>query len=232
MQSVFYSMPARFFSEAKDLIDRWDEIGPKPGKGRLSTLQGRALDLAMLAVKTTITTRFPLRLHSVIKLTAFGAKPHIIQPDKPGNPVRINVPGYIVKNGHLFAGVPLLPSRTLDPEVVITWYLKHVHHLVIEHKVRGDNKSKHRLFGGITREPMARKYRRYTAEAGLTLDAHMVRHLAGSILYARGIPVAVIAELLGISEDTVRANYIHINRSRLRQKAIDEVAMIYRELEL
>lgn len=231
-QSIFYGMPGRFFSEAKDLIDRWDEIGPAPGKGRLSKLQGRALDLSMLAVKTMITTRFPLRLDSVIKLSAFGTRPDIIQPEDPGAPIRVDVPGYIVKNHHLFSGVPLLASRSLDPKIVMKWYLDNVHHLVLEHKVRGANKSKHLLFGGITREPMAHKYQRYSKEAGLALDAHMVRHLAGSILYARGIPVEVIAEILGVTVQTVREKYIHIDRSRLRQKAIDEVATIYRELEI
>ncbi|AQS48572.1 hypothetical protein BMG03_12795 [Thioclava nitratireducens] len=232
LQRIFYGMPERFFSEAVDLIDRWDKIGPAAGKGRLSALQGRGLDLAILAVKTMITTRFPLRLDSVIQLTAFGKTPHLIQSGDPRNPIRVDIPGYIVKNGKLFSGVPLLPSRTLDPSAVLKWYLEKVHHLVLEHKVRGANRSRHLLFAGLTREPMARKYKRYTAEAGLGLDAHMVRHLAGSILYARGIPVEVIAELLGISEQTVIKNYIYINRSRLRQKAIDEVATIYRELEL
>jgi site-specific recombinase XerD len=78
---------------------------------------------------------------------------------------------------------------------------------------------------------MARKFQRLTAEAGLKLDAHMVRHLAGSVLYARGIRVAVIAELLGINESTVRRNYLHIDRTALLQEAIDEVAKLYRGLQ-
>lgn len=232
MQRVFYGMPERFFLEARDLISRWDEIGTLQGKGRISKLQGRALDLSMLAVETMITTRFPLRLETVVKIVAFGKDPHIIFPKSREKPVRVNIPGYIVKNGHLFAGVPLLASRSIDPREVLNWYLENVHHLVIEHKVRGKNKAQHLLFGGITKGPMALKYRRYSAEAGLALDSHMVRHLAGSILYARGTPVEVIAELLGISEETVLRNYVQINRSRIRQQAIDEISMIYKELDL
>jgi hypothetical protein len=225
-------MPSRFYKEAKDLIARWKQIGPDPGVGRISKAQGRALDLAMIAVYLTITTRFPLRLHSVLDLTTAGPKANIIMPAKNSrSPVKIHVPGYIVKNERLFDGVPLLPSRSLDPAEVLRWYLDKVQPLVLEHKVRGNNKAPRLLFSGATREPMARKFQRLTAEAGLKLDAHMVRHLAGSVLYARGIRVAVIAELLGINESTVRRNYLHIDRTALLQEAIDEVAKLYRGLQ-
>jgi site-specific recombinase XerD len=147
------------------------------------------------------------------------------------DPVKIHVPGYIVKNKRLFDGVPLLPSTSFDPAEVLRWYIDKVHPLVVELKVRGKNKTPSLLFCGATREPVANKFKRLTAEAGLKLDAHMVRHLAGSILYARGIRVPVIAELLGIKESTVRENYLHIDRTALLQEAIDEVAKLYWELE-
>lgn len=232
LQKIYYDMPSRFYNEAKDLIAHWDQIGPKRGVGRLSKAQGRALDLAMIAVHLTITTRFPLRLKTVLSLTVAGRKPNIIMPRKnSSDPVKVHVPGYIVKNKRLFDGVPLLPSASFDPAELFRWYIDKVRPLVIEHKVRGKNKAPNLLFCGATRDPVANKFKRLTAEAGLKLDAHMVRHLAGSILYARGIRVPVIAELLGITENTVRENYLHIDRTALLQKAIDEIAKIYRELE-
>lgn len=233
LQAVFYGMPARFFSEARVLIERWNEIGPVAGRGRLSKLQGRALDLSMLAVDLAITTRFPLRLASRIQLTSSGVNPHIILPEPLSkNPVRVHVPGYIVKNEKFFSGVPLLPSKTVDPEEIISWYLRDVQHLVVELRVRSENRNPSLLLGGVTRAPMARKFQRYTAEAGLRLDAHMVRHLAGSVLYSRGVPTHIIAELLGISEQTVIQNYIYIKRAKLMQQAADEIATIYKELGL
>ena len=232
LQKVYYNMPSRFYSEAKELIARWDQIGPEKGAGRLSKAQGRALDLAMIAVHLTITTRFPLRLNTVLSLTVAGLKPNIIMPRKnSSDPIKIHVPGYIVKNDRLFDGVPLLPSTSFDPVDLFRWYIDKVHPLITELKVRGNNKNSNLFFCGATREPVANKFKRLTAEAGLKLDAHMVRHLAGSILYARGIRVSVIAELLGISENTVRENYLQIDRTALLQEAIDEVAKLYRELE-
>ncbi|MBQ4823890.1 site-specific integrase [Leisingera sp. HS039] len=233
LQAIFYGMPGRFFSEARELVQRWDEIGPVAGKGRLSKLQGRALDLSMLAVDLAITTRFPLRLATRIKLRSSGPAPHIVLPEPSSkNPLRVHVPGHIVKNDRLFSGVPLLKSKTVDPAEIISWYLREAHHRVVEHKVRGENRNPNLLFGGISREPMARKFQRYTAEAGLRLDAHMVRHLAGSVLYARGVKTDFIAELLGISEHTVLNNYVDIERAKLMQQAADEIATIYRELGL
>jgi len=232
LQKIYYGMPSLFYQDARELIARWDQIGPKRGAGRISKTQGRALDLAMVAVHLMIATRFPLRKDTCLKLTAKGIKPNVIM-SRAGSidPVKVHVPGYIVKNEHLFSGVPLIPSKSLDPAEVLRWYLEKAHPLILEHKVRGKNKAPNLLFCGATSNAFSRKFQRLTAEAGLKLDAHMVRHLAGSILYARGIRVEVIAELLGIKEDTVRENYLHIDRTALLQEAIDEVAKLYKELQ-
>lgn len=161
-----------------------------------------------------------------------GQKPNIIMPHKnSSNPVKIHVPRYIVKNKRLFRGVPLLPSASFDPADVFRWYIDKVRPLVTELKVRGKTKSPNLLFCGATCNPVARNFQRLTAEAGLKLDAHMVRHLAGSILYARGIRIEVIAELLGITVATVRENYLHIDRTALLQEAIDEITKLYREIQ-
>lgn len=72
LQKTYYGMPSKFYNEARELIARWDEIGPKRGAGRLSKAQGRALDLAMMAIHLTITTRFPLRLNTILQVTARG----------------------------------------------------------------------------------------------------------------------------------------------------------------
>lgn len=106
LQKIYYGMPSLFYKEARELISRWDEIGPERGVGRLSKTQGRALDLAVIAVHLMIATRFPLRLDTFLKLTAKGRKPDIIMPRAGSNaPVKIHVPGYILKNKRLFDGV-------------------------------------------------------------------------------------------------------------------------------
>lgn len=147
------------------------------------------------------------------------------------DPVKIHIPGHIVKNERLFDGVPLLPSTSLDPAEVLQWYLDKVHPLVLDLKVRKERRAPQLLFCGASLNATAKKFTRLTAEAGLKMDAHMVRHFAGSILYARDIRVDVIAELLGIEEATVLENYLHIDRGALLQAAVDEIAKIYREIE-
>lgn len=109
LESTYYETPSRLYEESRDLIARWDQIGPKKGTGQLSKAQGRAPDLTMVAVHLTITTHFPLRLHTILGLTVAGRKPNIIIMPRieSGDPVKIHVPGYFLKNKRPFDGVPL-----------------------------------------------------------------------------------------------------------------------------
>lgn len=233
LQRRFFGMPKRFFDEARHLIERWEQIGPEPNTGRVSKLQNRALDLAIMSVYTTITTRFPLRRDSLMQLQVSGKNAHVILPERSQKAcAKIILTGDIVKNDVSLPPVELKPARTHDPLAVLRWYLDHAQQLVIKYKVRNPARSEILLFGGMTGEPVAKKFKRYTAEAGLLLDPHMVRHLAGSILYARGVDISHIACLLGISEATVLKNYVFLNKANQMQTTTNEIAEIFRGLNL
>ncbi|WP_319412688.1 hypothetical protein [uncultured Cohaesibacter sp.] len=229
LQQAFYGMPQRFYLEAKGLIDRWDDLE----QGNNKKAQGRALDLALAAVHLAITTRFPVRQSTVRKLRISGKNPHVIFPENGAKDVRIFPDGEIIKNSYQFPdGIPLFSSKAFSPTKLLQWYIEKVHPLVLEHRVSAPNRKPELLLCGIDRNALQKKIKRHTTEAGLMLDGHMVRHLAGSILYARGVSLDDIAELLGITVATLEKNYLYINRQKKIQRTIDEVALVYKELGL
>jgi hypothetical protein len=233
-QRVYYGMADKLFREAENLISRWDEIGRDKGKSNgISKAQGRALDLATIAVYLAITTRLPLRMGTLLRLRIAGAEPHVIFPQKGSKSAKIHPTSDIIKNCHLFPdGIPMDASRLLNPTQLLRWYLDKVHPLILKHKVCSHNRQPGLLFAGMSRIPLSRKFQKLTTEAGFRLDAHMVRHLAGSILFARGVSVDTIAELLGILPSTVEENYLYVDRQRMVQDAVNGIGKIYEDLGL
>jgi len=231
-QRQFFSMPRVFFDEAKSLIDRFDTLKTSDQPG-LSRTQHRALDLAIMAAHTTIVTRYPLRLSTTHRLLSDGIHPHVILPENQFGPdtVTLLVPGNIVKNGYFSQGVPLSNTKTVHPQKIITWYLKKAHPLILKHK---PTHKKHRqpnaLFCGLHVETLRRIWRNYVEEIGLHMTPHMCRHLVASHLYANGVPLCQIAELLGDKEETVRNAYIFVDRVRMIRDVMDAQAAIYRRL--
>ena len=233
LQQAFYGMPQRFFAESMRLIDRWDELADEGSKSNISPAQGRALDLALTGVDFTITTRFPLRQGTCRKLRIAGSNPHIIFPNGANDEVRVYPDATIIKNEHQFpTGIPLYKSKKFNPTEMLRWYIDKVHPLVLEHRVQAPNRSPELLLCGVGRNSLAKKINRHTIEAGLFLDGHMMRHLTGSVLYKRGVALDDIAELLGITVTTLVKNYVYVNRQQKVQRAIDEVADVYKGLGL
>ena len=58
----------------------------------------------------------------------------------------------------------------------------------------------------------------------------MCRHIVASHLYANGVPVCQIAELLGDKENTVRNAYLFVDRARRLRDVMEAQAEIYRRL--
>jgi hypothetical protein len=228
-QKIFYGMPALFYHQAKDLIENWDEIGKRKG---ISTQQGRALDLAIIAVFLTITTRFPLRTATLLNLRWAGITPHLRIPSESSETASVLPTSDIIKNNHSFAsGVKLLPSTSHNPTEMLNWYLDFVHPLILKYKVHSKTRKPDLLFAGVSYDAIARKFYQLTEEAGLPMTPHMVRHFAGSILFSRQIPINKISQLLGITERSVRRNYVYIDQQKQVQDCVDDIAMIYKEVE-
>ncbi|RBI69986.1 hypothetical protein DQW77_14675 [Roseovarius sp. TE539] len=231
-QRRFFSMPKVFFDEARPLIERFDVLKNSDEPG-LNKTQHRALDLAIMAVHTVISTRYPLRLATRQKLLTGGSKPHVIFSERARgqNELSILVPGHIVKNGYFAEGVPLLKTRTIDPRAVMDWYLRKAHPLILKHKPsHAKYRQPNALFCGLHVETLRRIWRNYTSEIGLNVTPHMCRHIVASHLYANGVPVCQIAELLGDKENTVRNAYLFVDRARRLRDVMEAQAEIYRRL--
>lgn len=233
MQQRFFGMPHFFHELAKPMIADFDHVETEENRG-VSRQQHHALDLAIMAAYTAIVTRYPLRLATMMQLAAFGPEPHMFFSDESGNGanVTLSIPGMIVKNGYYVDGVPLRPSKTVDPRAILQWYLDDVHPLVMKYKCRlAHLKRPDLLFGGLHDESMRRLWRRYIVEAGLNITPHMCRHLGGSVLYHNGVPIDEVAELLGDKENTVRSNYLVIDRVAKIENAMAAQAKMFEELD-
>ena len=127
--------------------------------------------------------------------------------------------------------MPLLKTQTIDPEEIIDWYLKKAHPLILKYKpTHAKYRQPNALFCGLHVETLRRIWRNYTSEVGLNVTPHMCRHIVASHLYANGVPVCQIAELLGDKEETVRKAYIFIDRARQIRDVMEAQALIYRRL--
>ncbi|GGO59455.1 Phage integrase family protein [Roseovarius pacificus] len=231
-QRQFFSMPKVFFDEAKPLIAGFDALKNSNEPG-LNKAQHRALDLAIMAVHTVIATRYPLRLATRQRLLSGGSQPHVVFPEhnRGEKELTILVPGHIVKNGYFSEGVPLLETRAIFPREIFEWYLKTAHPLILKHKPpHAKYRQPNALFCGLHIETLRRIWRNYTSEIGLNVAPHMCRHIVASHLYANGVPVCQIAELLGDTEATVRSAYMFVDRARQLRDVMQAQATIYRRL--
>jgi hypothetical protein len=228
-RAKFYGMPLFFYDQARPMIERFSQMAPDPGTGLASREQHLAIDYGIMAALTAIETRLPLRLKSSHGLIAFGDDRHIFLP--PGSrDVTLCVPGHLIKNGASFEGVPLIPSKRVNPREIIEWYLEAVHPLVIRHKVKGGAEPR-LLFGGLSLDTL-RKTWGLTARAGCYMTPQMVRHVTASLLYADGVSLERIAELLGDSVATVEKRYAFIDRKRVIEEVMAKQAKNMRELGL
>jgi len=232
IQKRFLTMPRVFFDEARVLISQF-KVEDRDDRNLLSALEHRALDLAIMAALTAIVTRFPARLNTVAQLESSGRMRHLFFPETFPNEkdLMLNIPGYIVKNGRYFAGIPLSPSELVDPREIIRWYLAHAHPLILKHKVgRNELRRPHRLFAGLHIETIRKIWRRYVAEVSLDGTVHMCRHFLASLLYFKGVKPEIIAELLGDKKGTSMKFYTFIDHHRNLQQVMEDQAAIYREL--
>ena len=232
LQKRFFAMPRMFFDEAQPLIENFQNLGPADG-GFITRDQHRALDLAIMAALSAINTRFPARLKTLGQVHAGGSEPHILFPEGGchAKDVLLDIPGYIVKNGYYASGVPLIPSRRVDQRKILQWYIEKAQPLVLKYKPTKSNLRKpERLFCGLHVETLRRIWRRYTSEAGLAITPQMCRHMIASLLYSKGVPIELIAELLGDQIDTVANSYTFVDRAAQIQGVMDAQAQIYQEI--
>ena len=233
-QHRFFSLPLKCVEEARPLIAKFGDLGPVDGRP-LTGAQHRALDLALMAALTAITTRFPGRLKTLVRLDCGGPRPHILFPEKGfrSKDVVLDIPGYIVKNGHHASGIPLMPARTISPRRILQWYMAEARPLVLRHKSTMPSLMRpEKLFCGLHIETLRRIWRRHASEAGLVATPHMCRHLIASLLYARGVPIEHIAELLGDSVDMTAEAYTFVDRATQIQGVMDAQAKVFKELGL
>lgn len=232
-QHRFFTMPARFHPEATRLIDRFSNIDRVGGR-YISKDHHVALDLAIMAALTAIITRFPARVKTLSKLEAGGPYPHLLFPETGSRreSAVLNIPGHIVKGGYFASGVPLLPSRSVNPRRILSWYLRKAHPLVLKYKLTHDRlRMPERLFCGLSTDTIRNIWRRYAPDAGVHVTAHMCRHLIASLMFSQGLSIDLIAELLGHRDvATTVKQYTFIDRTMQIQGAMDEMAQTFREL--
>ncbi|WP_127903390.1 site-specific integrase [Solirhodobacter olei] len=231
-QRRFFQMPKHFFDLAQPLIANFADLHSEDQRCEISREQHRALDLAIMAANTAIATRFPLRLATRAELLSGGPRKHILFPEASKDVV-FNIPGHIVKNGHFADGVPIEPSCTVNPRAILEWYLAEAHPLILAHKVRTkERRQPNLLFCGLHIETLRRIWRRHTAEAGCYITPHMCRHVLATLLYADGVPLDIIAELLGDKVGTVAKSYAFVNRAKLIQGAMEALARKFKGMAI
>lgn len=231
-QREFYGQPSYFFKKAKPLIANFGSLG-KAGSKRTSVQQHHALDLAIMAVLTTLMTRFPLRLNTISQLLLHGVEPHVVLPNdlQYEQGVFINITGDIMKNGRAASG-QLLHDDNYAPGEILNWYDEEVHPLILKHKVKyKKDRLPNRLFGGLGTDFLRGVWNKGMSHLDRDYTPHMTRHLIASLLKSTGVSIDDIAELLCISPKVAASNYAFVDSNTNLKGVLNVQAKLIRHLE-
>lgn len=234
-QRIFFTMPQMFYDEARPIIESFSAHTRPDGNG-MSKAQNRALEQGIMAALTAIRTVYPTRLATAAQFMIDGPHPNVIFPDEHDDRrdcVMVTIPGHMVKNRKSLTSLPLRATGKMSPRKILRWYIDEVHPLVLRYKHKHASlRRPELLFTGLHHDTIHRYWTSHTAEMGLALTPHMCRHFLASLLISNSVPIADVAQLLGISETVTARHYAFIAETQVVQNVISAQLKIYQELDL
>lgn len=221
-QRAFFFLPDTCFKRAKPLIASYHELNP--------TKQKQAIAWAIAAGAAAILTSLPLRIRSLISLEMAGIT-STVNVRARGRDVPVNIAGSIVKNRHVFDDASLTPKPGGNPKEILTWYVDKVRPLILAQGISDNLRNPDLLFCGVGYDRMKDIWCNATLAAGVDMIPHEVRHAIATVMANEDdADFSLIAALLGISEATVRKNYVFIDQAKKHQKGQQELARIQKNI--
>ncbi|MCP4887882.1 MAG: hypothetical protein GY904_14845, partial [Planctomycetaceae bacterium] len=133
----FLNLAQEFHSEAKPLIERFDQLA----EGEKT----KAVKFAMASAMAAILTFLPLRADTLIKLTCTGADANVILPTG-ARTVSLNIEKGLMKNSKPLVG-PLAARGVVDPRSILDWWLSEAR-VRLMHRIQFPDPA--RLLGGAS----------------------------------------------------------------------------------
>lgn len=221
-QRAFFYLPDTCFKRAKPMIERYNDLNP--------TRKKQAIAWAVAAAASAILTSLPLRAGSLISLE-FSGNASTINIRAKGKDVRLTISGSIIKNRHNFEDAILIPKPGGDPKEILTWYIDNVRPLILSGGISDNLRNPDLLFCGIQYGRMKNIWCDATLAAGVDMVPHQVRHAIATVMANEDdADFSLIAALLGISEATVRKNYVFIDQAKKHQRGQNELARIQKNI--
>lgn len=217
-QRAFFWLPTTCHTRAKPMIANYHDLNP--------TKQKQAIAWAIAAAAAAILTSLPLRVRSLISLEIAGETSTVNVRGK-GRNVPVNIAGSIVKNRHVFDDASLTPKPGGSPKDILTWFADEVRPLILHGGISNRLRNSDLLFCGIGYERMRTIWCDATLAAGVDMTPHQVRHAIATVMANEDdADYSLIAALLGITEATVRKNYVFIDKAKKHEKGQSELARI------
>jgi hypothetical protein len=219
-QAAFLSLPNKLFSEAKKAMVTY-ESGTRYEKDS-------AIALGIAACAAAIWTSLPLRISTLLRLS-YGGEHADVQIHSSRKGLIITTPAEIVKNGYSHRNIVLSPKPGGNPHEIVSWFVKEVRPRLLIHHISPHLRQSSLLFGGVSYARLSSIWRSVTLEAGVPMTPHQVRHAIATIMANQpGADYGIIAALLGDTEETVRKNYVVIDRAKKTAEGQKILAQIQR----
>lgn len=199
---TFLHLAASLHDEARALFESYDSLTA----GQKSFAHRRATAAAAAAVLTFL----PLRCGTLLKLDAYGEDAHILFPTARRD-INVAIPAELMKNRKPMTAT-FAKRGNVDPRAILEWWLKVARPRVIT-TLRCPDPLK--LMAGISTNYLAEAWKSATADRGIYMTLHQVRHAIASILLNQpGADLDCIAAMLNDSPATVARAYAFFDRQR------------------
>jgi len=215
----FLNLLVKMFSQAGDLIDRFDNLS--------DAQKANALKLAVAAASAAILMFVPLRADTLVNLSVTGDDADIYLPKNSKN-VHLSIPKTKMKNRK--ALVAEFGQRgKVNPRKILEWWMRKARPLVMK-QIRTPDPTK--LLGGAKYHYLADGWRYATADQDMYMTLHQVRHGIASILINEpGADIDVIAALLNNTPTTVLQTYAFFDSPKGIQRGMERLKAVNTALE-
>ena len=211
LQIEFFDMPATFSRAAQSMIEQDEMVNPVE--------RARTLDYAIAAATAAILTNLPLRIGNLLQLPLgfTDDKTPAVDFDVAAGTVTIFLPARYVKNRvpirHVIAAKP-----PINPAAILAWFVDGPRKLILQQL--GAEADETLLFGGLKYHRFRKAWLRASAEIGLGMTPHLVRHAIASFLLAKDSGKrSFVRALLRVSEATMARNYEFAHEQFLADRA-------------
>ena len=204
-QRALLTLPAQLYRQARHEIASY---------GSASEYQREvAIAHAIAACAAAIWTSLPLRIGTMVALT-YGGDTADVSLD-PRRRLTVSTRAATVKNSYTHERLVLNPKAGGDPGEIVAWFCEVVRPLLLARHIVQLQRDESLLFCGISDARLREIWQRATLEHGVPMSPHQLRHALATLLANEpNADYAVIAALLGDTENTVRRNYAFIDSSR------------------